>query len=63
MKKKIIAILIIAVMALQLSACTFDFEPTCKEDGCTEKEIYDEGYCRYHYYMNAGESILKDIIN
>ena len=46
-------------MVLQLTACSFN---TCKESGCDD-EIYEDGYCKYHYYIHAGEDILKDIIN
>lgn len=61
MKKKLLAVLFVAIMAFQLVACSL--QPTCKESGCDETEIYQDGYCKYHYYMNAGEEILKDIIN
>lgn len=61
MKKKFITVLIMAVMACQLAACSF--EPTCKVSGCGEAEIYKEGYCKYHYYQNVGEGIIKDFIN
>ena len=61
MKKRLIAALLVTIMALQFAACSF--EPTCKASGCDETDIYKDGYCKYHYYMNAGEDILKDIIN
>ena len=35
---------------------------TCKESGCDD-EVYEDGYCKYHYYINAGSDILRDIIN
>lgn len=63
MKKKFLALLLMTVMALQLGACSFNFEPTCKESGCEETDIYEEGYCKYHYLMKAGENVLKDFIN
>lgn len=61
MKTKIIVALLVMVMALQFAACSL--EPTCKASGCDETEIYEEGYCRYHYFKNAGEDLLKDIFN
>lgn len=59
MKKRVFTTLLAFGMVLQLTACSFN---TCKESGCDD-EIYEEGYCKYHYYIHAGEDILKDIIN
>lgn len=61
MKKKIMALVTVTIMALQLVACSL--EPTCKASGCDETNLYQDGYCKYHYYMNAGESMIKDIVN
>ena len=61
MKKRIIALLFLAVMGLQLAACSL--EPTCKASGCDETDIYKDGYCKYHYYKNAGEDFLKGLFN
>lgn len=61
MKKKIVMLFMIAIVALQLGACSF--EPHCKESGCEETNIYEEGYCKYHYYIKTGEELIKDIIN
>lgn len=61
MKKKLLAVLFVTVMVLQLVACSL--EKTCKASGCDETEIYQDGYCKYHYYMNAGEDFLKELIN
>lgn len=60
MKKRIITLLLIGLMGVQLTACS---EPTCKADDCEETEIYEDGYCRYHYYLKSGEDILKGIVN
>ena len=60
MKRKI-SVLILVAMACQMAACSI--QPTCRADGCNETEIYEEGYCKYHYYENVGENILKDIFN
>lgn len=59
MKKRVFTALLALGMVLQLTACSFN---TCKESGCDD-EIYEDGYCKYHYYIHAGEDILKDIIN
>lgn len=61
MKKKILAGLVIMAVALQLVACTYT--PTCKESDCDETTIYEDGYCKYHYYLKTGEDMLKDFIN
>lgn len=58
MKKKLTAI--IMLLAIMLSACSFT--PTCKANGC-DSDIYQDGYCKYHYYLKNGEDTLKDIIN
>ncbi len=47
-------------IVLQLTACSIT--NTCKESGCDD-EIYEEGYCKYHYYLKAGSDIIKDIVN
>ena len=60
MKRRIIAVISIIMTVAMLSACSFF---TCKEQGCNETEIYKDGYCKYHYGLNAGEDMLKDIIN
>lgn len=60
LKKRIMAVFFL-MMLLQLSACSLQI--TCKADGCSETEIYEDGYCRYHYYLRAGENLLKEIIN
>lgn len=61
MKKRITAVLLVTFIALQLVACSL--EQTCKASGCDETEIYQDGYCKYHYYMNTGEDFLKELIN
>lgn len=60
MKKRGICVLCaVLLLVLQLAACGLI---NCKESGCDE-EIYEDGYCKYHYYLEAGSDILKDIIN
>ena len=56
MKKRIAAVLLVLVMAMQLAACG----STCKANGCNE-EIYKDGYCTTHYYLNAGGNILNEL--
>ena len=60
MRRKI-SLLVILAMSLYLSACSL--EPTCKVSDCSETEIYEDGYCKYHYYENVGDNLLKDLIN
>ena len=60
MKKRALSLFVALIAVLQLMACSLI--NTCRESGCDD-EIYEEGYCKYHYYINAGSDILKDIIN
>lgn len=59
MKKRALSLFVAFIAVLQLTACSSD---TCKESGCDD-EIYKDGYCKYHYYLNAGSDVLKDIVN
>ena len=61
MKKKLLIVLFATITVLQLTACSSVV--TCKATGCNETELYQGGYCKYHYYKDAGENILKDIFN
>lgn len=61
MKKKVLTVLLVGIMAMQLVACSL--EPTCKASDCEETEIYQDGYCKYHHWMNQGEQAIKDFIN
>lgn len=61
LKKRIMTVFFVMMMLLQLSACSLQI--SCKADGCNETDIYEDGYCRYHYYLRAGENLLKEIIN
>ena len=61
LKKKIAVVFFIMMMVLHLTACSLQI--TCKADGCSETDIYEDGYCRYHYYMRAGENLIKDFFN
>ena len=62
MKKKLLTVLLVsALVCISMTACSF--ERTCKESGCDETELYKDDYCKYHYYINAGEDAIKDIVN
>jgi hypothetical protein len=56
--KKAIAILLAAVMALSMVACSRN----CKEEGC-DKDVFKEGYCEIHYGLHQLEDGLKDLFN
>lgn len=61
-KKWVLALMLVGTIAMScLTACSF--EKTCKEAGCNETSIYKDGYCKYHYYINTGEDILKNAVN
>lgn len=57
-KRKLIVVTLL--LSIMLSACSF--QQTCKVSDCDD-EIYQDGYCKYHYYLKNGEDTLKDIIN
>lgn len=63
MRKSILLILCI-LMLVGLCGCKSEPEiPTCKSEGCEELELYQEGYCKYHYYLSVGDTILKELVN
>lgn len=62
MKKKLLVIMMLLVTAIQLVACGDIITPTCKEDGCDDTDIYEEGYCEYHYYENIVGNAIEDIL-
>lgn len=59
MKRKMLMVLLVVLVC---TGCGM-LEPTCKAEGCEETDIYDEGYCKVHYYENVGDNLLKDIFN
>lgn len=62
MKRHFSALILVGAIAVaSLTACSF--EKTCKALGCDETKIYEDGFCKYHYFINAGESIIKDKVN
>lgn len=64
MKKNLVTIILAVAMMFSLCACSIELpEPTCKYDSCEETELYEEGYCKYHYYISVGDTILKDLFN
>lgn len=61
MQKKVVTVLAITVFVLMtLIGCG---TPTCRYKDCEETEIYEDGYCKYHYYIVSGDEMLKDIVN
>ncbi len=36
------------------------FSKTCREEGCEETDIYEDGYCKYHYYKSIGQNVLEN---
>lgn len=58
MKARILALCIIILIVGMLTGCG---KKTCKAEGCDATEIYEDGYCRYHYYENVGDNILQDL--
>lgn len=69
MKRIIAGYITIIVLALSmLSGCSL--EKTCKAPDCNETDIYEDGYCKYHYQKNLmmdvlkeGENTLRDFVN
>ena len=59
MKKRVLGVFVALITVLQLMACSPN---ACKESGCDD-EVYEDGYCKYHYYLKAGSDIIKDIVN
>ena len=48
MKKRILSLFIALITVSQFTACGLF---SCKESGCDD-EVYEDGYCKYHYYSN-----------
>lgn len=57
MKKKVMLVLLIVVC--MMSGCNMS---TCKVSDCDETK-YEDGYCKTHYYMNVGDTVLKEVFN
>lgn len=53
MKKLQITVLLICAM-MYITGCT----KTCKIEGC-KNEIYKEGLCQKHYYINQGADAVE----
>lgn len=60
MKVKIVALCMVLLLSGTLAGCG---AKTCKVGGCNDTEIYEDGYCRFHYYENVGENILQDLFD
>ena len=54
--KKGIAILMGMMAAVSLTACG---SSTCQVEGC-ENEVYEDGYCEYHYALNVAGEMVSD---
>jgi hypothetical protein len=63
MKRKVLVITMMVLVCVQLSACTNPLQPTCKESGCDETNINDDGYCNVHSIEHAIENKAKDLFN
>ena len=46
----------VLAMAISLTACGSSH---CKEEGC-ENEVYEDGYCEYHYALNVAKDAVGD---
>lgn len=57
MKKLQITVLLICAM-MYITGCT----KTCKIEGC-KNEIYKEGLCQKHYYINQGADAVEGVVN
>lgn len=57
MKKRIGIIFVSLAMVLSLSACG---PQTCKEEGCDDTNIYQDGYCKYHYTLHNAKQTVDD---
>lgn len=55
---KIALFLIIMSTVVFTTACT----KHCSIEGC-ENEIYKEGLCKKHYYINQGADAVEDVVN
>lgn len=59
MKLKKLAILVLGLMMIiSLASC----KSSCKHDGC-EDEVYEVGYCKYHYNINKAQEAIGNVAN
>lgn len=56
--KKVTMFICIICLVMLATGCT----KTCKIEGCKE-EVYKEGLCSKHYYVNQGADMVGDVIN
>lgn len=63
MMRKRLVMTAAAVLMAAMFILTGCGQEHCKYPGCTETDIYEDGYCKYHYYKEAGDNTLKHIIN
>ena len=57
--KKIAVVLTTLAMAACLTACG---SAHCKESGC-ENEVYQDGYCEYHYALEVAKDTVSSAAN
>lgn len=57
-KRRLLAALLAGAIAVQTAACGED--NTCREDGC-EQEIYRDGYCEDHFYLQQAEELMEGL--
>ncbi len=57
MKKLRIMVGVLMVVSM-ITACT----KTCKIEGC-KNEVYKEGLCQKHYYVNQGADAIGNAVN
>lgn len=53
--KKLLILIVILIMSTSLSACSGITH--CKE---CDDEVYKDGYCQYHYTINAAKDAVDD---
>ncbi len=54
--KRLFALMLAIVLVFALSACG---SKHCKE---CDREVYKDGYCEYHYALNAAGDIVNDAL-
>lgn len=57
-KRRLLAALLAGLLAAQMTACGKD--NTCREEEC-EQEIYRDGYCEDHFYLQQAEELMEGL--
>ncbi len=50
-------IMVVMLFAVLMAGCS----KTCKIEGC-KNEVYKEGLCQKHYYVNQGADAVEDAV-